>query len=81
MAIISETISGTKIINEVQSSNLVKTEYDTLTKKLVVEFKNGLKYEYDEVPHQLYTSFRTSESQGKFFNSNIAKTFTYKKLG
>jgi hypothetical protein len=81
MAIIKEEIVGTKIINEVQSSNLVKTEYDTLTKKLVVEFKNGLKYEYDEVPHQLYTSFRTSESQGKFFNANIAKTFTYKKLG
>jgi hypothetical protein len=80
MAITSETISGTKIINEVQSSNLVKTEYDTLTKKLVVEFKNGLKYEYDEVPHQLYTSFRTSESQGKFFNTSIAKAFKYKKL-
>lgn len=81
MAIIKEEIVGAKIINEIQSSNLVKTEYDTLTKKLVVEFKNGLKYEYDEVPHQLYTSFRSSESQGKFFNTSIAKAFKYKKLG
>jgi hypothetical protein len=81
MAITKEEIVGTKIINEIQSSNLVKTEYDTITKKLVVEFKNGLKYEYNEVPHQLYTSFRTSESQGKFFNSNIAKTFAFTKLG
>ena len=81
MAIIKEEIVGSKIINEIQSSNLVKTEYDTLTKKLVVEFKNGLKYEYDEVPHQLYTSFRSSESQGKFFNTSIAKAFKYKKLG
>jgi len=79
MAIIKETIEGTRIINEIQSSNIRKTEYDTITKKLIVEFNNGIKYEYDEVPHQLYTQFRMSESQGKFFNSKIAKTFKYKK--
>jgi hypothetical protein len=80
MAILSETISGTKIINEIQSSNIKKTEYDTETKKLMVEFNNGVKYEYDEVPHQLYTQFRMSESQGKFFTSKISKTFKYKKI-
>jgi hypothetical protein len=81
MAITKEEIVGTKIINEIQSSNLVKTEYDTITKTLVTEFKNGLRYEYEDVPHQLYTSFRSSESQGKFFNTSIAKAFKYKKLG
>lgn len=80
MSILKEEINGTKIINEIDSSNLVRTEYDTETKKLVVEFKNGTKYEYEEVPHQLYTQFRISESQGKFFSSKIAKTFKYKKL-
>ena len=80
MAITKEEINGTKIINEIVSSNLKKTEYDTETKKLVVEFNNGLKYEYDEVPHQLYTQFRMSESQGKFFNSKISKIYKYKKL-
>ena len=39
MAIKKETIEGTKIINEIDSSNLSKTEYDTETKKLLVEFK------------------------------------------
>jgi len=80
MAIIKETYEGTKIINEINSSNLVKSEYDTETKKLIVEFKNNLRYEYDEVPHQIYTQFRMSESQGKFFSSNISKKFKYKKL-
>lgn len=80
MGIKKEIISGTKIINEIDSSNLTKTEYDTETKKLVVEFKTGLKYEYDDVPHQLYTQFRMSESQGKFFSSKISKTFKYRKL-
>ena len=80
MAILKEIIEGTKIINEIQSSNIRKTEYDSITKKLIVEFNNGTKYEYDEVPHQLYTQFRMSESQGKFFSSKIAKTFKYKKV-
>lgn len=80
MAIIKESIEGTKIINEIQSSNIRRTEYDTEGKSLIVEFNNGLKYEYENVPHQLYTQFRLSESQGKFFNSKIAKTFKYKRL-
>ena len=80
MAITREEIKGTKIINEIKSSNIKKTEYDTETKKLVVEFNNNLKYEYDEVPHQIYTKFRKSESQGIFFTTDIAKKFKYKKL-
>jgi hypothetical protein len=80
MSILKEEIKGTKIINEIQSSNIKKTEYDTETKKLLVTFNNGLLYEYDEVPHQLYTQFRMSESQGKFFTSKIAKSYKYKKI-
>jgi len=80
MAILKEEIIGTKIINEIESSNIVKTEYDTVTKKLITEFKNGIRYEYDDVPHQLYTSFRSAKSQGSFFNTSIAKIFKYKKL-
>jgi aspartokinase-like uncharacterized kinase len=80
MAILKEEIQGTKIINEIKSSNIKKTEYDTETKKLVVEFNNGFRYEYENVPHQVYTKFRMSESQGKFFTTDISRTFKYKKL-
>ena len=80
MAIKKTEIIGTKIICEVESSNLKKTEYDTETKKMLVEFNNGAKYEYSEVPHQLYTQFRMSESQGKFFNTKISKTYKYRKV-
>lgn len=80
MAITREEYVGTKIINEIKSSNIKKTEYDTESKKLIVEFNNNLKYEYDEVPINLYTKFRMSESQGKFFSTEIAKKFKYKKL-
>ncbi len=80
MGILNEKIEGTKIINEIMSSNLVRTEYDTETKKLIAEFKNNIKYEYEDVPHQIYTQFRMAESQGNFFNKNISKTHNYKKL-
>ena len=80
MAVKKEMIVGTKIINEIESSNIKKTEYDTETKQLVTEFNNGLKYEYENVPHQIYTKFRMAESQGKFFMSEIAKKYKYKKL-
>ena len=80
MAIIKEEIDGTKIKNQIKSSNIKSTEYDTETKELVVEFNNGAKYKYDNVPHQVYTKFRLSESQGKFFTTDIAKQYSYKKV-
>ncbi len=80
MGILNEKIEGTKIINEIMSSNLVRTEYDTETKKLIAEFKNNIKYEYEDVSHQIYTQFRMAESQGKFFNTKISKVFKYRKL-
>jgi hypothetical protein len=80
MAILKEEIVGTKIKNEIKSSNIKSTVYDTETKDLVVEFNNGAKYQYDNVPHQVYTKFRLSESQGKFFTTDIAKKYSYKKV-
>ena len=80
MAISKQTIEGTKIINELQSSNLVRTEYDTSDSSLIVEFKNGTKYSYENVPHKIYAQFRLAESQGNFFNTKIAKVYKYKKL-
>lgn len=80
MAITREEILGTKILNEIDSSNLVRTEYDTISKKMIAEFKNGTRYEYENVPHEKYTQFRMSQSQGNFFNKNISKTYKYTKL-
>ena len=74
MAITKETISGTKIINEIKSSNIKKS------KLMICEFNNGLKYEYKDIPHAVYTKFRMSESQGKFFTTDISKKYQYKKL-
>lgn len=80
MAITKEEIKGTKIINEIKSSNIKGAVYDTESKNLLIEFNNGAKYEYEGVPHQIYTKFRMAKSQGSFFNSDISKKYKYKKL-
>jgi hypothetical protein len=80
MAVKKEEIKGTKILNEIDSSNIVRTEYDTETGKMIAEFKNGSKYEYEDVPHNVYTKFRMAESQGKYFNVEISKKFKYKRV-
>jgi hypothetical protein len=80
MAIKTTTITGTKIICEIVSSNLKNAEYDLENKSLVVEFNNGVKYVYDDVPHEKFSQLRLSESQGKFFNTEISKKYKYKKL-
>ena len=80
MEIKNEKIEVKLIINEIDSSNLKKTVYNTSNEKLVVTFKNGMEYEYEKVPHSMYTKFRMAESQGGFFNKEIGRKYKYKKL-
>ena len=80
MAILREEIKGMMIYNVIESSNITESQYDMSTEKMVVTFKNGTKYEYESVPHKVYSKFRLSESQGKFFTTEISKNYKYKKL-
>jgi hypothetical protein len=80
MGIISEKIEGKLIEVTIQSSNLSSAKFNTETEDLIVSFNNGAIYEYNKVPWEKFTKFRVAESQGKFFNENIAKKYTYKKI-
>ncbi len=80
MAIKSEKISGKLILNEYDSSNLKSSKYNVETKELVVEFKKGGQYSYEDVPLSIFTKMRMAESQGSYFSKNISRTYKYKKL-
>lgn len=80
MSIKTERIIGKKIICEIDSTTLRKVEYDTSNRKLLVTFKGDIQYEYDDVPHSVFTKFRMAESQGGFFNKEVARKFTYNKI-
>jgi len=80
MGIISEQISGNTISVEIKSSNLKSASYNTTTKTLTATFNNGSIYEYYELPWEIFTKFRMSDSQGKFFSTQISRTYKYKKI-
>ena len=80
MAIISEQISGATITVEIKSSNLKFAVYNTNTKTLTTTFNNGSIYEYYDLPWDIFTKLRMTESQGKFFNEHISRKYKYKKL-
>ena len=80
MAIISEKIEGTLIEVKINSSNLKSASYDTENETMTVAFNSGGIYEYNKVPWTKFTKFRLAESQGKYFNENIAKTYKYIKI-
>lgn len=80
MSILSEKIEGENILVEILSSNIKAAAYNTKTEDLTITFNTGGIYEYNKVPWTTFTKFRMSESQGKFFNENIAKKHKYIKV-
>lgn len=80
MGIITEKINGKMIDVEIQSSNITSASYDSESENLKITFKNGSIYEYTKVPWQVFTKFRLSQSQGKFFSEHIKSVYTFKKL-
>jgi hypothetical protein len=54
-----------------KSSNIKTTIYDSLLKRLTVEFKNGGVYDYEGVPKKVYKKFEKAESVGKFLSKEI----------
>ena len=80
MSITSEKINGTLIEVEIKSSNLKFASYDTDSELMTVEFNSGAIYEYKKVPWNKFTKFRLAESQGRYFNENIKKNYTFSKI-
>lgn len=80
MSILTEKIEGNYIEVGINSSNLKLAKYNTETENLTITFNNGAIYEYNKVPWKQFTKFRLADSQGKFFNEHISKSYSYKKI-
>jgi hypothetical protein len=80
MSILSEQITGRIINVTINSSNLKSASFDVIDETLSITFKNDTIYEYYEFPWKQFTKFRMSESQGKFFSSEINGKYKYKKV-
>ena len=80
MSVKSKQYLGENIVVAYESSNISEGKYNTNTKKLQITFNNGVVYEYDDVPHETFAEINLAESQGKYFNSKIARSYTYRKI-
>jgi len=65
-------------LTEVVSSNINKIGYEN--NNLLVEYKSGVKYQYKEVPQELYEKLISAESKGRFMNSEIKGKFEYIRI-
>ncbi len=64
------------------SSLIKKTEYSPVENKLIIQFSNDKRYEYENFSKEEYDDFFTSESKGKYFLTKIKKDYAdkFKKL-
>ena len=53
------------------SSNILTSIYFPKTNVLYISFNRGGTYKYTHVPEEIYNKFENSESQGKFFVTEI----------
>jgi hypothetical protein len=59
------------------SSNVSGFGYDETSQTLTVEFKNGSRYDYFDVPVPVYESMKNASSKGTFLAQEIKGNFRY----
>ncbi len=60
-----------------ESSNISRFGYNETSNILTVEFKNGNKYDYYDVPIHIFESMKEAPSKGIFLAHNIKGNFRY----
>jgi len=72
-------------LTKVTSSNIDAIGFDEYTDDesigiLIVQFINGAKFQYFDVPRQKFDAFLEAESKGKFYIANVMKEYEHEKL-
>lgn len=58
------------------STIIQKSQYDPQTQVLSIWLvTNGKRYDYQDVPAEIYDAFRAAFSKGRFFNRHIRSSF------
>jgi len=60
-----------------KSSNILYSAYNQTNSELNIIFNSGRQYTYQGVELKEFLKFEKDDSQGKYFNKNIAKTYKY----
>lgn len=63
-----------------RSTMITEVEYDSDKKLLTLTFGRGGKYNYEEVPKEVYDALLGAESIGKYFLANIKNKYATEKV-
>ncbi|HXI43925.1 MAG TPA: KTSC domain-containing protein [Bryobacteraceae bacterium] len=61
---------------KVKSSVIAEIGYDEETKQLEVVFANRARWQYADVPLEVYEAFIAADSVGQFFGAKIRKKYS-----
>jgi hypothetical protein len=73
--------SGEIVMISVDSSNIAAIGYSALEQVLQVDFLNGSRYRYQDVPQWVFDEFQEAPSKGQYLNSEIKGCFDYERVG
>ena len=60
------------------STSIRRSEYDPDTRTLSVWFvASGKRYDFEDVPNEIYAAFRNAFAKGRFFNDHIRNHFRH----
>lgn len=65
---------------KVHSSNIEEAFYSHKGSFLIIVFKSGSAYLYQDVPLHIWEEFKNFKSKGKYFYYNIREKFFYQKI-
>jgi hypothetical protein len=63
-----------------QSATIAGFDYDKATQVLTVEFKNGGRYNYYDVPVMVFEGLTAANSKGQFHAQNIKNIYRYARV-
>lgn len=69
------------MMKSVKSSHIHSVGYDPQNRMLLVRFKDGTGYRYQNVEPETHADFMKSESKGRFFASRIRGIYPHAKAG
>jgi hypothetical protein len=64
----------------VDSSTISRMSYDETRKVLSIEFKNGSRYEYYDLPAAVFQQMKAAGSKGQFLSANIKGLYRYARV-
>lgn len=65
----------------IESSMIRSIGFDSVSSTLEIEFNSGAVWQYFDFPESEWHLFDSSESQGKFFHSNIKNQYSEYQVG